>query len=63
MKKRLIIDSDIWASAEAYVRAQIEILEAHGDRVIEGFNFEETVYKVAEYPQKIRNLKKAPVHN
>lgn len=56
MKKHIPIDPDIQRAAEKFVRGCVHILETHGDGVVPGFNFNETAYKVAEVPQKARNL-------
>lgn len=57
-KKRIPIDPDIQLAAENYVGNCLTILANHGDGPVDDFNFEETVYKVAEYPQRIRNMRK-----
>jgi hypothetical protein len=52
-KKRIPIDPDILQRAEALLREYLTIITP-----VEGFNFDETAYKIAKYPQELRNLDK-----
>jgi len=58
MKRKIPIDDDIRRAAVRFVRDCVAILERHGGGVVDGFDFDEVAYKVAEYPQQIRNLQR-----
>jgi hypothetical protein len=55
-RKPIPIDPDLRRAAEVLVRNFLGILKEHGDGPVARFDFDETVYKIAKYPQQIRNL-------
>jgi len=56
VKRKIPIDDDIRRAAVKFVHDCVRILQEHGDGAVKGFDLDETAYKVAEYPQQIRNL-------
>lgn len=54
--RRIPIDPDIWVEAKKYVDAQFQIMRDFGSLAdLTPDEYDETIYKCAEYPQKIRN--------
>ena len=59
VKRKVVIDDDIWQSTQQYVKDQIAIMKRHGsDPGLTEEEFNDLAYTVAEYPQTIRNLQK-----
>ena len=55
---RMAIDEDLWIATTEYVLAQVATMRKYGDlaRDWDEKMQNDTIQKVAEYPQKIRNM-------
>lgn len=59
MRQRIAIDPDLHQVAVEYVEKQLAVLRSYNDaRELTPQEYDDLVYRVAKYPQDVRNLQK-----
>lgn len=53
MRRKLLIDDDLWVETCKYVNAQLKVMDVE----LSNRRYMQIVQKVAEYPQKLRNIR------